>query len=139
MIKLEIDTNPPKGSKLELSLVNEMTFVFTVTHFDLPSLFATKLHACFYRKYTKGRDFYDLIWYLGKKVTPNFTVLNNAIEQTQGKNPKINQNNLTDFMLKHLKRIDFVQARHDVERFLLDKSELKLFDAEIISGIIKKM
>ena len=138
MIKIEIDTNPPTGSKTELSLVSEMTFVFTVTHFDLPSLYATKLHACFYRKYAKGRDFYDLIWYLGKKVVPNFIVLNNATRQTQGKDLKINEGNLKEFLLNHLREVDFKVAKRDVERFLIDKSELRLFDAEIIKKIISK-
>lgn len=137
MIKLEIDTNPPKGSKTELSLVNEMTFVFTVTHFDLPSLYATKLHACFYRAYAKGRDFYDLIWYLGKKTVPNFAVLNNAIKQTQGKDPNINEANWKEFLLNRLKKVDFNAAKKDLERFLMDKSELRLFDAETIGQIVK--
>ena len=86
-IRIEVDSNPPRGWNTELSLVSKH-FVFTVTHFDIPSLYATKLHACFFRKYTKGRDFYDLIWYLGKNLNPNFELLNNAIEQTEHK--KIN-------------------------------------------------
>ena len=138
MIKLEIDTNPPKGYAAEVSLVNEMAFFFTATHFDLSSLYATKLHACFYRKYTKGRDFYDLIWYLGRKTVPNFTVLNNAIKQTEGRDLKINENNLAEFLLDRLRKIDLNAARKDVERFLVDKSELRLLDSQMIEQFIKQ-
>lgn len=137
MIKVDIDTNPPLGFQTQLTLINEMTFIFTATHFDLPSLYATKLHACFYRKYVKGRDFYDLIWYLGKSIAPNFVVLNNAIEQTEKRNPKIEQGNFKEFLNVNLEKIDFRKARQDVERFLIDKSELRLFDLDMIRAAIK--
>jgi predicted nucleotidyltransferase component of viral defense system len=134
-IKFEIDTNPPQGGHVARALVNK-TFVFTVCHFELSSLFATKLHACFYRKYTKGRDFYDLLWYLGKKTVPNFVLLNNAIQQTQGQDPQITSVNLKDFLLGGISRIDFTAAKKDVERFLEDRKELDLFRPEVFrSGI----
>ena len=130
-IKLEIDTNPPKGWNTLLTPVNK-SFVFAVRHFDMPSLYSTKLHACFYRKYTKGRDFYDLIWYLGKKTVPNFTLLNNAVKQTEGKNPDIDKNNFNEFLGKNIKKVDFSAVKKDVERFLEDKSELKLLGKDVI-------
>lgn len=130
-IKIEIDTNPPLGGKTLLTPVSK-SFVFAVRHFDLPSLYSTKLHACFYRKYTKGRDFYDLVWYLGKKTVPNFTLLNNAIKQTEGKSLNINKNNFKEFLNKNIKKVDFNAIKKDVERFLEDKSELKLLEKNVI-------
>lgn len=135
-IKLEIDTNPPKGGNLTNTLVNKI-YVLNLAHFDLPSLFATKLHACFYRKYLKGRDYYDLIWYLGRKIKPNLLLLNNAIAQTQGKNPNLNENTFKTFLLEHIERVDLEKAKKDVERFLEDKTELKLFDAKVIRSTIE--
>ena len=135
-IKLEIDTNPPAGWELGNTIVSK-NYTFNIVHYNLPSLYAGKLHACFYRKFTKGRDFYDLIWYLGKKVKPNFTLLNNAIAQTQGKNPKISESNFKAYLLDGVKRIDFASAKKDVERFLEDKSELNLFDLKLISNAIE--
>jgi hypothetical protein len=135
-IKYEVDTNPPQGGVVMKALVNK-TFIFTVSHFDLPSLYATKLHACFYRKYTKGRDFYDFLWYLGKKIVPNLILLNNAIKQTQGRDPKITSANLKDFLLDGIRRVDFAAAKKDVERFLEDKKELDLFLPEIFRNGIE--
>ena len=51
--------------------------------FDLPCLFAGKLNAILTRETTdkkshmlartdKGRDWYDLLWYINNKVPPNF-------------------------------------------------------------------
>ncbi|MBE0432273.1 nucleotidyl transferase AbiEii/AbiGii toxin family protein [candidate division WOR-3 bacterium] len=135
-IRMEIDTNPPRGWKTEVSAINR-TFIFTVTHFDLNSLFALKVHACFYRKYTKGRDFYDLIWYLGKKILPNFPLLNSAVKQTEGKDPRITPANFRAFLAEKLTGTDFARARKDVERFLEDKSELKLFDRQTILSMLE--
>jgi hypothetical protein len=134
-IRLEIDTNPPSGWKTELSLVSE-AFVFTILRFDLPSLYATKLHVCFFRRYIKGRDIYDLIWYLGKDLLPNFTLLNNAIEQTEGKNPALDRNNFKEFLISKIEKIDFAKAKRDVERFLVDKDELRLFNKELLINVI---
>jgi len=134
-VKLEIDTNPPAGWNTLLSPVAK-TFVFAVTSFDLPSSYAAKLHACFFRKFIKGRDFYDLIWYLGKKVEPNYLLLNNAIEQTEKKNLNLNRDNLREFMRQKLAGIDFAMAGKDVERFLEDKSELRLFDQDLILRLV---
>ena len=136
LIRLEIDTNPPKGWTTQVTLINK-TYIFTVTHFDLSSLYALKLHACFYRKYTKGRDFYDLIWYLSKKSEPNYLLLNNAIKQTEKSVVKINKNNFTDFLCKKIEKIDFKKVKRDVERFLEDKNELRLFDKNLILNTIK--
>lgn len=134
-IKLEIDTNPPSGWHLENTIVNKF-YMFNVSHFDLSSMYATKLHACFYRKYLKGRDFYDLIWYLGKRIKPNFILLNNAIKQTQGHNPGIDEGNFKSFLLEKIQTIDLSAAKKDVERFLEDKSELSLFNSQTLKDTI---
>jgi len=138
-IKVEIDSNPPKGANNDISLVNK-TYLFTINHYDLPSLYATKLHACFFRKYVKGRDFYDLIWYLGKKVKPNFKLLNNAISQTHphSKMEAINEDNFSQFLKEHLLPIDFSKVKSDVARFLEDKEEVKLLDRDVILKLVDK-
>ena len=131
LIKVEVDINPPSGWRNEISLVNKI-WLFSVTHFDLASLFATKIHACFFRKYVKGRDFYDLIWYFSKKVIPNFELLNNGIIQTEGKNLNLGKENFKDFLREQIEKIDFSLVRRDVERFLVDKNEVKLLKKELI-------
>ena len=134
-IRLEVDTNPPAGAAVVKSMVNK-TYMFYVAHHDLPSLFAGKLSACFFRKFVKGRDFYDLIWYLGRKVKPNYELLNNAIQQTQGVSPQLDEHKIKDFLIENLERIDLEQAARDVERFLEDRSELKLFDKGLLKNSI---
>ena len=134
--KLEVDSNPPKGGK---SVIMPLTdrFILAVNTFDLPSLFATKLHACFFRKYTKGRDLYDLVWYLGKRITPNITLLNNAIIQTEKKDMKLTGKTYKEFLIEKLKKVDFPAVRKDVAVFLEDKNELKLLDKKLILKMLE--
>lgn len=135
-IKLEIDSNPPAGGDVEKTLVNK-AFMLNLTHFSLPSLYATKLHACFFRKYIKGRDFYDFLWYLGKKIKPNYILLNNAIHQTQGEFETLDENNIKDFLLRRVEKVDFGAVKKDVERFLEDKSELRLLNTDVVEKGIR--
>ncbi len=131
-IKIEVDSNPPAGWHAESTIVNKL-YVLNVTHLGITSLYATKLHACFFRKFVKGRDFYDLLWYLGKKIKPNYELLNNAVAQTHGKSPALDNGNIKEFLLEKVAKIDFVSVVKDVERFLEDKSELKLLNKAVIS------
>lgn len=134
-IKLEVDASPPEGWKLADTTLNR-TYIFRVRHFDLPSMMATKLHACFFRKYTKGRDFYDLLWYLTRKVSPNIVLLNNAIRQTEKKDPGLTRDALRDFILERLEKVDFDAAIKDVRRFIADESELKAINKASLRSLV---
>lgn len=132
-IKIEVDTKPPPGAHIKTGVINKI-FMMNLTYFDLSSLYATKLHACFFRKYTKGRDFYDLLWYISKKIPPNYELLNNAIKQTEGYDLNINEHNFREYILAKLKKVNFAVVRNDVERFLEDKSELSLLEYNTIAN-----
>ncbi len=134
-VKLEINLNPPAGGKIEKTLINRI-FLVNIAHFSLPSLYATKLHACFFRKHIKGRDFYDLLWYLGKKIKPDYVLLNNAIRQSQGKFQVLDESNLKDFLLQRVEKADFKKLKEDVERFLEDKGDLRFLEKDVIAKSI---
>lgn len=57
--------------------------LFALRHHDLPSLMAGKIRALLSRPFQKGRDWYDLLWYLGRipPVQPNLVFLSNALAQ----------------------------------------------------------
>lgn len=121
-IKLELDMNPPKGANLEYTIQKSF---FGIKHYDLPSLYAGKLHAILYRKYTKGRDYYDLMWYLTKKVKPNLVLLNNAIAQSTGKKSKLDMAGLQTSLIKRLEETNFKEVHSDLENFVQDSLELR--------------
>ncbi len=69
---------------------------------------------------------------------PNFKLLNNAIKQTQGKDLSVTKDNIKEFLVQKLSNVDFDDVRKDVERFLEDKSELKLLDKEIMLKTVRQ-
>lgn len=138
MVKFEVDQNPPKGYKTVLTVINK-EYLIGINHYDLPSLFAGKLHAVLYRKYAKGRDFYDLVWYLGKKIQPNYHLLNQAILQTEYSDPQLDSEKLIKVLKEKILSLDLKKLKHDVRPFLENPAETKYFDAPILVSLIERL
>lgn len=137
-IKFEVDTRPPAGGKEELSVYNG-THMFYLQHYDIASLFAGKLHALLERKYTKGRDWYDLLWYRTKfaDLQPNFILLNSALKQTHSKRPEVNADNWKELTREAVNRLDFTRVKNDVLRFLEAPEESELLTRETFLKILQ--
>ncbi|TVR29285.1 MAG: hypothetical protein EA404_15265 [Spirochaetaceae bacterium] len=82
-VKIELDTNSPSHAATETSLVRRHVLL-NLLHYDKPSLLAMKLHALIHRSHVKGRDVYDLIWYLSDPAwpQPNLLLLRASLAQT---------------------------------------------------------
>lgn len=82
-IKIEVDTNPPPHAGTDTSIVRRHVLL-NLLHYDQSSLFAGKLHALLSRPYVKGRDVYDLVWYVSDPSwpEPNLALLGASLEQT---------------------------------------------------------
>jgi len=137
LIKVEVDSLPPAGGVEAHTMVNS-PFMFYLLHYDINSLFAGKVHALLCRAYTKGRDWYDLMWYLSrfKDIEPNYVMLNNAMAQT-GKYPvRLTRENWKSEIRKVVKTLDWEKVRNDVGRFLEDQDELKLLVPETFVNLL---
>jgi predicted nucleotidyltransferase component of viral defense system len=122
-LKVEVDANPPEGGRV-IEHFNSGSIMFSVNHHDLPSLFAGKLHAIFFRPYTKGRDYYDLMYFLSVKTNFNMNLLKNAVRQT---NPEIMVHSAGDVKVlleNRLKSIDDASIVSDLAPFLLEPEEI---------------
>jgi len=117
-IRLEIDTRPPAGA-VSLTQVVTRHMMFTVRHHDLPSLMAGKVHALCTRRYAKGRDWYDLLWYRSQRppVDPNLVLLQNALDQTEGVGT-VDGSRWTLQLLQRLEDLDASRLTRDVSPFL---------------------
>jgi predicted nucleotidyltransferase component of viral defense system len=143
LIKLEIDTNPPLGSHFELKFV-EFPLDYSIVTQDLSSSFAGKCHALLCRNYVKGRDWYDLTWYVARKIQPNFTLLQNALIQC---GPWMNQKIEVDmtWFYKHMEnkiqQIDWKKVTEDVAPFLnaQDKKALNLWSIDFFMDKLSKL
>jgi hypothetical protein len=136
-IKLEIDSNPPKGYQTEISLVNK-DFLFKVQNYDLPSLFAGKLHAFLFRKYAKGRDYYDLLWFLSRKTPVNYKLLSAAAEQTKGERFNFDRETLKRLLEEKIHNANFTHIARDTAVFLHRKEEQAYFKKEYFLGAVEK-
>lgn len=119
-INLEVDTNPPQGASYEMPIL-DYPFPASVRIFDLPSLFAGKLHALLCRNYLKGRDWYDFIWYTARRIPVNHRLLSAALDQQgpwKGQSPKTDNGWCVEQLSKKITEIDWMRARRDVQRFV---------------------
>ena len=142
-IKLEVDTNPPWGSGMEIKYV-DFPFVSSVSLQDKPSLFAGKLHALLCREYVKGRDWYDFLWYTSQSSGINYAFLSSALRQ-QG--PWRHTDIRVDWKwcLEHLENkinsVDWAAAREDVRRFVrtTEQPSLELWNRELFLSQLRKI
>lgn len=119
-IKLEVDTNPPAGSTWDQRF-HDFPTDFAVLVQDLPSNFALKIHALLCRPYIKGRDWYDLLWYIRNGTLPNFPLLQNALQQAgpfADGDVAVNAEWLRQALLEKIQSLDWEEAIRDVEPFL---------------------
>ncbi|MCK4462969.1 MAG: nucleotidyl transferase AbiEii/AbiGii toxin family protein [Candidatus Omnitrophica bacterium] len=142
-IKVEIDTNPPLGSGFENKFLN-FPFPFAATAQDLPSLFAGKSHALLCREYNKGRDWYDFIWYAGRKVPINFLLLSNALNQIgpwQRQGIKVDLEWYRKEMEKKIISMEWEKTKKELSRFLKPKSldTLSVWSNEFFLDCLKKI
>ena len=138
-IKIEIDTNPPQGARLETTVIDRH-FLIALLHHDLPSLMAGKLHALLSRPYTKGRDLYDLLWYLSRPepTIPNLVLLKNALAQTEWQGTAVTLENWSSVIEDKLRELDFREVAEDVGPFLESPEERALLTRETLLTALEK-
>jgi predicted nucleotidyltransferase component of viral defense system len=140
-IKLEVDTDPPPGSQHEVkTLLTPIPFV--VKTFTKSDLFAGKIHAVLCRQWksrVKGRDFYDLIWFIGQKIPCRIEYLKEKMVQTGHWKPgnKLDKNRLLKLLQEKFETVDFERAKQDVNPFIKDKQELALWNRDFFIEVIQ--
>ncbi len=138
-IKIEVDTNPPAGAITETTLVRRHV-TLNLHHYDKTSLLAGKLHAFLSRSWVKGRDLYDLIWYLADRSwpNPNLRLLNAALAQTGWDGPKIASENWRSVFMDKLVSVDWEKARADVFPFLERAEDVDLITLDNALGLLDR-
>ena len=136
-VKIEVDTHPAAGAGLATTVVRRFV-VLQLHHHDKASLLAGKLHAIFQRAYTKGRDLYDLLWYLSDPAwpEPNLTLLNNALAQTGWQNETLTDANWRTLVRERLRRLDWQNIQADVRPFIEPGFDLSLLSPENLGRVL---
>ncbi len=142
-IKLEIDTDPPGDFKTEARYLFRPV-PFSVNIYALPYLFAGKLHAVLCRswgKRVKGRDWYDLIWYVGRDQRVALKHLENRMKQTGhlGGNESLTEQTLKQRLHQKIDATDFDNAQNDVATLLKDPSSLELWSEMFFRAVCERI
>lgn len=142
-IKVEIDTNPPEGANRVVEYI-EFPEDFSIASYDLPSLMSGKIHALLCRPYPKGRDWFDFLWYISNKVSPNLIFLENALfQQGPWKEKKINVDMLfiKQELLNKISSLNFDEIRDDAQKFLMKEqaNSLDIWGVGLFENKINKL
>ncbi len=131
-IKIELDTNPPPGFNTEQKLLLQPTSFYT-NCFDLPNLFAGKMHALIFRAWknrVKGRDWYDFEWYVRKNVCMSFSHFCERSRQTGDSNCEISANNFLNVLKNRIKTVDIQRMKEDVLPFIKSPHRLDIWSTD---------
>lgn len=139
-IKVELDTNPPVGAGWETTLIRRH-LTLNLYHHDKASLLAGKIHALLSRPWTKGRDLFDLAWYLTEPEwpSPNLELLNAALAQSTPGLPLLADTDWKNLLLEKLAAINWNQAREDVLPFLEREADMQWIAMEAIGKLLEKI
>jgi predicted nucleotidyltransferase component of viral defense system len=137
-IKLEVDKNPPLNFQAEEKLLLQ-PFSFYVKCLILPDLFAGKMHALLFRKWgtnVKGRDWYDLEWYIKKGVKLNLNhFLARAIDSGDWTKEKISEQELMTLVYEKINTVNMTRVKADISRFIANPDVLDLWSVKYFTDL----
>ncbi|MEN0057389.1 MAG: nucleotidyl transferase AbiEii/AbiGii toxin family protein [Bdellovibrio sp.] len=140
-IKFEVDIEPATSFDTEIKTLL-LPSPYTVKALTLPSLFAGKMHAALLRNWktrVKGRDFYDVQWYLARGVHIKKSYLEEKMKASGALKQKLTEKILIDLFKQRVDSINWNQAQKDVLSFLKDKNQIQLWSASFFKDISKNI
>src|SRR5690554_561639 len=141
-IKIEIDRLPPLNFTTEEKLVLR-PFSFYVKCFTKPSLFAGKMHALLFRKWknrVKGRDWYDLEWYIKKGIPLNVNhFLTRAKDTNDWLDDNISNEQINELLDAKITSVSFKSIKEDIVRFIPNDDVLKIWSPKYFKDLIGKI
>lgn len=141
-IKIEVDRKPPLGFTTEMKLLTR-PFSFYVKCFDKPSLFAGKMHALLFRKWknrVKGRDWYDLEWYIKKGIpldVHHFTA--RAKDTGDWTKETLAPDDVLYLLREKCKAVAFEHVKEDVLPFIKDDKVLEIWSEQYFNDLADKL
>jgi predicted nucleotidyltransferase component of viral defense system len=142
-IKVEVDVNPPPLAHHEVrSLLAPIPI--QVSLYSPSSLFAGKVHALLCRSWksrTKGRDFFDFIWFLGMNIPCDLQHLKARMVQSGhlGNQDVLDRRRLLELLNEKFGNVDFQQAARDVLPFLSDPQSISLWSEKFFREAAEKI
>jgi predicted nucleotidyltransferase component of viral defense system len=138
-IKLEVDTRPPQGFSTEQKLLLKPAS-FYATLFTLPDLFAGKMHALLFRKWknrVKGRDWFDLEWYLRRGTPLHLQHLERrAVDSGDWKEKSMTEKDLLKLLHNKIDAVSIEKIKQDVLPFVRDAKVLEIWSTTYFHDLV---
>lgn len=141
-IKIEVDCVPPLGFKTEEKLLLR-PFSFYVKCFTRSNLFAGKMHALLFRKWknrVKGRDWYDLEWYIKKGIPLNKEHFLQRAKDTGDWNKKsITEKQFLKLLHEKINSTSLNKVKEDVVHFVKNDNVLDIWSTDYFNDLVEKI
>jgi predicted nucleotidyltransferase component of viral defense system len=137
-IKLEVDIDPPPEFTTDTHYLLQPV-PCSIRVFSEPDLFAGKMHALLCRNWQsriKGRDWYDLVWYVARRIPLHLHHLEKRMRQSghHTGGPLMQQQVLT-LLTDRINTLDLAQAKQDVQPFLSSSESLSLWSPQFFHSV----
>jgi len=132
-VKLDLSRNPSEYFDLQTTSKSIHGFNFVARHYDLPSLMSGKIHAIIMRnrlmgkdniQTIKGRDYFDLLWFIKKNIKPNLKRLSGMLDKNINMEEVREQLNIKVKELTNKHRNDF---RSDLIPFISETDFIGIY------------
>ena len=142
-IKFEVDTNPPPFAGYEKQY-RLLPIPYEVRLYDAPSLFAGKIHAVLCRGWksrTKGRDLYDFVFYVSRKISVNLAHLNARLTDSGfiSDGSFMTIDSIKEALHERFASIDYPNAKKDVLPFVKNPASLDVWSADFFEKITQNI
>lgn len=89
----------------------------------------------------KGRDFYDLVWYMARETPVDLRHLKARMVQTGqwNEDETLDLAALRERLVARFGEVEFALAKEDVRPFLRDVSALELWSEEFFIGLLPRL
>ncbi len=146
-LKIEIEKNKYSEYKIGKLPTSRDNLFMVIKHYSLEDLFANKIGAILGRKDKvfndkydfKGRDFYDLIWFLQQDIKPNLSRVRQIIKNEQ--RVEVNSyDEVYELITTRIKKIDTRGIYDDMKNLVKQSESIKQLSEnylEIYNDLIK--
>jgi hypothetical protein len=89
----------------------------------------------------KGRDWYDLVWYIAREIPVNLQHLEKRMQQTKHwqNEQKLNHDALISLLRKKINEIDFEKAKEDVIPFLKNTDSILIWSKDFFMQLVERL
>ncbi len=127
-VKIDLNHFTAPKTVTERIPINRDQFSFVITTYNMSALMASKIAAIFLRGTRgvgeavyeeKGRDIYDLLWYMTKKVVPDLDYL--IAKSVDVKDPRV----LFDKLTLQMNKVSDANLRHDLRPLFVNQTYIE--------------